>query len=77
MDESNIIDGSTGRIAGDSYHQYKKDVENIQNLGVSHYRFAVLQAYKFAILQINMFIVLQIYKFAVLQIYKFAVLQIW
>ncbi len=36
-----IADGSDGRIACDHYHRYREDVQLIQSLGVSAYRFSV------------------------------------
>ncbi|KAK2723824.1 hypothetical protein QYM36_002241, partial [Artemia franciscana] len=35
----NILDGSDGKIACDSYHKYLEDVALLKNLGVHQYRF--------------------------------------
>jgi beta-glucosidase len=36
-----ILDGSTGDIACDHYHRYRRDVELMQALGINGYRFSV------------------------------------
>ncbi|XP_065878221.1 beta-glucosidase 46-like isoform X2 [Euphorbia lathyris] len=36
-----IIDGSTGDVAVDQYHQYKKDIDLMVSLGVNSYRFSI------------------------------------
>ncbi len=37
----NIADGSDGKIACDSYHKYKEDVQLLKNMGVGAYRFSI------------------------------------
>ncbi|CAG5121822.1 unnamed protein product, partial [Candidula unifasciata] len=36
-----IINGEDGKVACDSYHRYKEDVQLLKELGVSHYRFSI------------------------------------
>ncbi|XP_046643173.1 cytosolic beta-glucosidase-like [Daphnia pulicaria] len=36
-----VLDGSTGQTACNSYYFYQKDVNALQSLGVSHYRFSI------------------------------------
>ncbi|XP_065570473.1 lactase/phlorizin hydrolase-like [Artemia franciscana] len=37
----NILDGSDGKIACDSYHKYQEDVALLKSLGVHQYRFSI------------------------------------
>ena len=37
----NIDDGSDGKIACDSYHKYKEDVQLIKSMGLTSYRFSI------------------------------------
>ena len=37
----NIDDDSDGKIACDSYHKYKDDVQLIKAMGVGYYRFSI------------------------------------
>ena len=36
----NIVDGSSGAVACDSYHKYPEDVRLLKSLGLSSYRFS-------------------------------------
>lgn len=40
-DPSPVDDGSTGDVAADSYHQYRRDVELMKDLGLDFYLFSV------------------------------------
>jgi len=37
----NIVNGDNGRVACDSYHKYKEDVQLLKNMGVNSYRFSI------------------------------------
>ena len=39
--EGNIKDGSSGKVACDSYHKYPEDIELLKELGVTSYRFSI------------------------------------
>ncbi|XP_023324744.1 lactase-phlorizin hydrolase [Eurytemora carolleeae] len=39
--EGNIIDGSSGEVACDSYHKYKEDVALMKSMNMTSYRFSV------------------------------------
>ncbi|XP_045455416.1 myrosinase 1-like [Melitaea cinxia] len=41
MEPSPVRDGSSGDIAADSYHLYKRDVEMMKEIGLDYYRFSV------------------------------------
>ena len=43
-EEGHIIDGSSGEVACDSYHNYKQDVQLLANLGLKSYRFSIAWA---------------------------------
>ena len=36
-----IVDGSDGKVACDSYHRYKDDVQLVKNMGMKSYRFSI------------------------------------
>nr|CAH0099626.1 unnamed protein product [Daphnia galeata] len=40
-DPNHVSDGSSGKVACNSYYFYQKDIEALQSLGVSHYRFSI------------------------------------
>ncbi len=37
----NIVDGSDGKVACDSYNKYGEDVQLVQDMGLTHYRFSI------------------------------------
>ncbi|RID62292.1 hypothetical protein BRARA_E01377, partial [Brassica rapa] len=39
--EGKVVDGSNGDVAVDHYHRYKEDIELIEALGFSAYRFSI------------------------------------
>ncbi|XP_046438586.1 beta-glucosidase A-like isoform X1 [Daphnia pulex] len=40
-DPNHVSDGSSGKVACNSYYFYQKDIEALQKLGVTHYRFSI------------------------------------
>ena len=40
-EQGNVVDGSSGDIACNSYQQYREDVQMLSDLGVSFYRFSI------------------------------------
>ena len=39
--EGNVLDGSTGQVACDSYHKYREDVHLLKAMGLNSYRFSI------------------------------------
>ncbi len=39
--EGNVVDGSDGKVACDSYNNYREDVRLIADMGMTHYRFSI------------------------------------
>ena len=39
--EGNVLDGSTGQVACDSYHKYREDVQLLKAMGLNSYRFSI------------------------------------
>ena len=37
----NVVDGSSGEVACDSYHQYQQDISIMRDLGIDYYRFSI------------------------------------
>eukprot|EP00091_Calanus_sinicus_P017398 TRINITY_DN37612_c0_g1_i1.p1 TRINITY_DN37612_c0_g1~~TRINITY_DN37612_c0_g1_i1.p1 ORF type:complete len:137 (-),score=25.50 TRINITY_DN37612_c0_g1_i1:64-474(-) len=37
----NVEDGSTGKVACDSYHKYREDVKLLKDMGLNSYRFSI------------------------------------
>ena len=37
----NIANNDTGKVACDSYHKYKEDVQLLKNMGMNSYRFSI------------------------------------